>query len=122
MTTTTAAPAVAPAGDGLTHEHILKVMTGRLAALFTAMLSTTIVSTALPTIMADLNGTQRQYTWVITSSLLAMTISTPIWGKLSDLFNKKVLVQLSIVIFVAGSVGAGLSQTVPPSTIAARAW
>ena len=114
MTTTTAAPAVAPAGDGLTHQQILKVMTGLLAALFTAMLSTTIVSTALPTIMADLNGTQRQYTWVITSSLLAMTISTPIWGKLSDLFNKKVLVQLSIVIFVAGSVGAGLSQTVPP--------
>ncbi|GAA1854931.1 MFS transporter [Microlunatus capsulatus] len=114
MTTTTAAPAVAPVGDALTHQQILKVMTGLLAALFTAMLSTTIVSTALPTIMADLNGTQRQYTWVITSSLLAMTISTPIWGKLSDLFNKKVLVQLSIVIFVAGSVGAGLSQTVPP--------
>ena len=43
-----------------------------------------------------------------------MTITTPIWGKLSDLFNKKVLVQLAIVIFVAGSVGAGLSQTVPP--------
>ena len=89
-------------------------MTGLLAALFTAMLSTTIVSTALPTIMSDLHGTQRQYTWVITASLLAMTISTPIWGKLSDLYNKKLLVQLSIVLFVAGSVGAGLSQTVAP--------
>jgi len=114
MTTTAVAPAPERVGDELTHQQILKVMTGLLAALFTAMLSTTIVSTALPTIMADLNGTQRQYTWVITSSLLAMTITTPIWGKLSDLFNKKVLVQLSIVIFVAGSVGAGLSQTVAP--------
>ena len=81
------------------------------------MLSTTIVSTALPTIMADLHGTQRQYTWVITASLLAMTISTPILGKLSDLFSKKFLVQLSIVLFVAGSVGAGLSQTVAPMMV-----
>jgi EmrB/QacA subfamily drug resistance transporter len=112
MTTTAVALPQADADAG--HRQILKVMTGLLAALFTAMLSTTIVSTALPTIMSDLNGTQRQYTWVITASLLAMTISTPIWGKLSDLFNKKFLVQLSIVLFVAGSVGAGLSQTVPP--------
>jgi MFS family permease len=85
----------------LSHRQILEVMTGLLAALFTAMLSTTIVSTALPTIMSDLHGTQRQYTWVITASLLAMTISTPIFGKLSDLFDKKLLVQLSIVVFVA---------------------
>ncbi len=87
-----------------------KVMTGLLAALFTALLSSTIVSTALPTIMSDLHGTQRQYTWVITSSLLALTVTTPIWGKLSDLFNKKLLVQLSIVLFVAGSIGAGLRR------------
>lgn len=112
--TTTAVAAPQQTDANAAHRQILRVMTGLLAALFTAMLSTTIVSTALPTIMADLNGTQRQYTWVITASLLAMTITTPIWGKLSDLFNKKVLVQLSIVIFVAGSVGAGLSQTVPP--------
>jgi EmrB/QacA subfamily drug resistance transporter len=111
---TTTAVALPQADEVAGHRQILKVMTGLLAALFTAMLSTTIVSTALPTIMSDLNGTQRQYTWVITASLLAMTISTPIWGKLSDLFNKKFLVQLSIVLFVAGSVGAGLSQTVPP--------
>ncbi len=98
----------------LSHAEILKVMTGLLAGLFTALLSSTIVSTALPTIMSDLHGTQRQYTWVITSSLLALTVTTPIWGKLSDLFNKKLLVQLSIVLFVLGSIGAGFSQTVPP--------
>jgi len=113
MTTTTVA-APTRTDEQTAHRQILRVMTGLLAALFTAILSTTIVSTALPTIMADLHGTQRQYTWVITASLLAMTITTPIWGKLSDLFNKKLLVQLAIVIFVAGSVGAGLSQTVPP--------
>ena len=112
--TSTSAPAPVGAAKVYSHREILEVMTGLLAALFTALISTTIVSTALPTIMSDLHGTQRQYTWVITASLLAMTITTPIWGKLSDLFNKKLLVQLSIVIFVAGSVGAGLSQTVPP--------
>jgi EmrB/QacA subfamily drug resistance transporter len=106
----TTSPAPAPT---FTHQQILKIMTGLLAGLFTALLSSTIVSTALPTIMSDLHGTQRQYTWVITASLLTMTISTPIWGKLSDLFSKKFLIQLSIVLFVAGSIGAGLSQTVP---------
>ena len=94
------------------HSEILGVMTGLLSALFTAMISTTIVATALPTIMGALNGTQRQYTWVITASLLTMTISTPIWGKLSDLFNKKLLTQLSIVLFVAGSVLAGFAHEV----------
>lgn len=104
---TTAAPVQ------LTHREILEVLFGLLAALFTAIISSTIVSNALPTIIADLNGSQTQYTWVITSSLLAMTVSTPIWGKLSDLFNKKLLVQTSIVIFVIGSVFAGISQNVP---------
>ncbi len=94
------------------HHEILQVMIGLLAALFTALISTTIVSTALPTIMADLDGTQRQYTWVITASLLAMTIATPIWGKLSDLFNKKTLTQLAIILFVAGSVAAGFSTSI----------
>src|SRR5690625_1890187 len=105
-TTTTAEP------QALSRNEVRRVMTGLLAALFTALLSTTIVSTALPTIMADLQGTQRQYTWVITASLLAMTITTPIMGKLADLFNKKLLVQLSILIFVAGSVGAGFSSEI----------
>ncbi|MGB3301114.1 MDR family MFS transporter [Gordonia sp. (in: high G+C Gram-positive bacteria)] len=107
----TTAPASA-APKTYSHSEVLSVMTGLLAALFTAMISTTIVSTALPTIMASLNGTQRQYTWVITASLLAMTVSTPIWGKLSDLFNKKVLTQLAIIMFVAGSIAAGFAHEV----------
>nr|WP_141850425.1 MDR family MFS transporter [Lapillicoccus jejuensis] len=97
----------------MTHAEILRAMTGLMAALFTALISSTIVSTALPTIIGALHGTQRQYTWVITASLLATTVTTPIWGKLADLFSKKVLVQASIVVFVVGSIAAGLSESVP---------
>ena len=97
----------------MSHGEILRAMTGLLAALFTAMLSSTIVATALPTIIGDLQGTQRQYTWIITASLLATTVTTPIWGKLADLFSKKLLVQSAIVVFVLGSVAAGMAHNVP---------
>ena len=106
-------PPPAPPEQGeLTHREILEVLAGLLAALFTAIVSSTIVSNALPTIISDLEGTQSQYTWVITASLLAMTVTTPIWAKLSDLFNKKALVQTAIVLFVLGSMAAGVSQNV----------
>ncbi|WP_083884090.1 MDR family MFS transporter [Nocardia higoensis] len=98
--------------DAMTHREVLEAMTGLLAALFTALLSTTIVANALPTIIGDLQGSQTAYAWVITTALLANAASTPIWGKLADLFNKKLLVQLSIVIFVAGSVLAGCAHNV----------
>ncbi|XAS65748.1 MDR family MFS transporter [Micrococcaceae bacterium Sec5.8] len=104
-----------PAGEPteMTHRQIMEALTGLLAAFFTAILSSTIVANALPTIMSELKGTQTDFAWVITAALLANAATTPIWGKLADLFNKKVLVQLSIVIFVAGSVMAGLSETIP---------
>ncbi len=104
----------------MTHKEIVEVLVGLLAALFVAIISTTIVSTALPTIIGDLEGTQTQYTWVVTASLLAMTVTSPIWSKLSDLFNKKVLVQVAIGIFLLGSVAAGAVQDVP-QLLAARA-
>ncbi|MDF0528997.1 MDR family MFS transporter [Tsukamurella sp. 8F] len=97
----------------MTHRQILESMTGLLAALFTALLSTTIVATALPTIIGDLHGSQTAYAWVITAALLANAASTPIWGKLADIFNKKLLVQTAIVVFVAGSAMAGLAHSVP---------
>ncbi|WP_231708796.1 MULTISPECIES: MDR family MFS transporter [unclassified Arthrobacter] len=97
----------------MSHRQILQALTGLLAALFTAMLSTTIVANALPTIMGELHGTQTDFAWVVTAALLANAVSTPIWGKLADLFNKKVLVQLSIIVFVAGSVLAGFSESMP---------
>ncbi|MCX2963513.1 MFS transporter [Gordonia aquimaris] len=80
--------------------------------MFVAFLSSTIVSNALPVIITDLHGTQDQYTWVVTATLLASTATTPIWGKMSDLVNKKLLVQLSLVLFTLGSILAGLSQSV----------
>jgi EmrB/QacA subfamily drug resistance transporter len=97
----------------MTHKEIVEVLIGLMSALFVAVVSATIVSTALPTIIADLQGTQTQYTWVVTASLLAMTVSSPIWSKLSDLYNKKVLVQVSIVVFLVGSLAAGAVQNVP---------
>lgn len=107
------APQAAAAPAAMTHRQIMEALTGLLAAFFTAILSSTIVANALPTIMSELKGTQTDFAWVITAALLANAATTPIWGKLADLFNKKVLVQLSIVIFVAGSVMAGLSETIP---------
>jgi EmrB/QacA subfamily drug resistance transporter len=98
--------------EEMSHRQIVEALIGILAALFVGMISSTIVSNALPTIISDLDGTQRSYTWVITASLLAMTATTPIWGKLSDLFDKKMLLQIAIVVFVLGSAAAGLSQNV----------
>ncbi|KRE78300.1 MFS transporter [Arthrobacter sp. Soil763] len=97
----------------MSHRQIMEALTGLLAAFFTAIISSTIVANALPTIMSELKGTQTDFAWVITAALLANAATTPIWGKLADLFDKKFLVQLSIVIFVAGSVMAGLSETIP---------
>jgi EmrB/QacA subfamily drug resistance transporter len=96
----------------MTHREILSALSGMLLAMFVAFLSSTVVSNALPTIITDLRGSQSQYTWVITATLLASTASTPIWGKLADLFSKKLLIQLSIVVFIIGSMLAGLSQSV----------
>ncbi|MFE2630394.1 MFS transporter, partial [Streptomyces sp. NPDC059374] len=100
----------APAGAPMSHRQILEALTGLLLGMFVAILSSTIVSNALPDIIKDLGGGQSAYTWVVTASLLAMTASTPLWGKLADLFSKKLLIQLALVVFVAGSALAGLSQ------------
>jgi EmrB/QacA subfamily drug resistance transporter len=103
------------------HRRTLESLSGLLLALFVAMISSTVVSTALPLIIGSLNGTQTQYTWVVTATLLTATATTPIWGKLADLFNKKTLVQVAIVVFVLGSMIAGLSQNAG-QLIAARAF
>jgi EmrB/QacA subfamily drug resistance transporter len=105
--TRTAPPA---ADEPMTHSQIMKVLSGLLLGLFVAILSSTVVSNALPTIIADLHASETAYTWVITATLLAMCVSTPVWGKLSDLMSKKLLVQLGLVIYVLGSCMAGLAQ------------
>ncbi|MEV6341852.1 MDR family MFS transporter [Actinoplanes sp. NPDC051851] len=105
----------------MTHRQIMEALSGLLLVLFVAMSSSTIVSTALPTIIGDLNGSQTQYTWVVTATLLTATATTPIWGKLADLYSKKTLVQISIVVYVLGSIIAGLTQNTE-QLIAARAF
>ncbi|MEK6441255.1 MFS transporter [Pseudonocardia sp. T1-2H] len=112
-TTRAEAPVTPEQPVGMTHRQVLEALSGLFLALFTAMLSATIVSNALPTIITDLHGSQSQYTWLVTATLLSSTASTPIWGKLSDLVNKKLLVQLAILLYVGGSVAAGFSTTVP---------
>ena len=98
--------------DTMSKRDVVRALAGMLLAMMTAFLSSTIVSTALPTIITALNGSQNQYTWIVTATLLASTASTPIWGKLADLFSKKLLVQLSITIFTIGSIAAGFSESV----------
>ncbi|MCW2898510.1 MAG: transporter [Streptosporangiaceae bacterium] len=94
----------------MSHREIMEALSGLLLGMFVAILSSTVVANALPTIIADLHASETTYTWVITAALLSTTISTPIWGKLADLMSKKLLVQLGLVIFVAGSAIAGVSQ------------
>ncbi|GAA2486266.1 MFS transporter [Streptomyces gobitricini] len=97
-------------GSPMTHRQIMEALSGLLLGMFVAILSSTIVSNALPEIISDLGGGQSAYTWVVTAALLAMTATTPLWGKLSDLVSKKLLVQIALIIYVLGSVVAGLSQ------------
>ncbi|MEU5673063.1 MFS transporter, partial [Micromonospora sp. NPDC047753] len=94
----------------MTHRQILEALSGLLLGLFVAILSSTVISNALPRIITELHGGQSAYTWVVTSALLATTATTPIWGKMADLTNKKTLVQLALGIYVLGSVLAGLAQ------------
>lgn len=103
--------AEAPAGAPMTHRQIMEALTGLLLGMFVAILSSTVVSNALPEIISDLGGGQSAYTWVVTASLLAMTATTPLWGKLADLFSKKLLVQIALLIYVGGSIVAGLSTS-----------
>ncbi|MFF9688093.1 MDR family MFS transporter [Streptomyces sp. NPDC014623] len=96
----------------MSNKQILQAMSGLMAGMFVAILAGTVVANALPRIIADLGASQSSYTWVVTSELLAMTATVPLWGKLADLFNQKLLLQLSLALFVVGSLVAGFSQDV----------
>ncbi|MBB4664202.1 MDR family MFS transporter [Conexibacter arvalis] len=95
----------------MTHREVLEALSGLMLGMLVAILSSTVVSTSLPRIISDLGGGQSSFTWVVTATLLAMTVTTPIWGKLADLFDRKLLVQTSLAIFTIGSMLAGLSQS-----------
>ncbi|WP_349357074.1 MDR family MFS transporter [Cryobacterium sp. PH31-L1] len=100
-----------PVTEGsMSHRQVLEALSGLLLGMFVSILANTVVSTSLPLILSDLKGSQSAYTWVVTATLLATTVSTPIWGKFADLFNRKLLIQLALAVFVIGSALAGLSQ------------
>lgn len=94
------------------HRDVLRALTGILSAFFMAMVTLTIIGTALPVIMADLGGDQTALSWTVTGTLLANAVTTPMWGKLADLFDKKKLLLMAIVIFVIGSGAAGLAPSI----------
>jgi EmrB/QacA subfamily drug resistance transporter len=93
----------------MTHRQILVVFSGLMLGLFLAALDQSVVGTALPTIVGDFHG-QNKISWVVTAYLLTSTASAPLYGKLSDLYGRKKLFQLCIVIFLIASALAGLSQ------------
>src|SRR6201985_1803500 len=92
-----------------THRQILMIMSGLMLGIFLASLDQTIVSTALPTIVGDFHRSDL-LSWVITAYLLASTATTPLWGKAGDLYGRKRVFQLAIVIFLVGSVLCGAAQ------------
>ena len=97
--------------DGrLTGPALRTVFIALMLGMFLAALDQTIVSTALPTIVGDLGGLNH-LSWVVTSYLLASTISTPVYGKLGDMMGRKPVFLAAILIFLAGSMLAGLSQS-----------
>lgn len=102
-----------------THREIMIILSGLMTGMLLAALDQTIVSTALKTIVIDLHGL-KEYTWVVTAYLLTSTASTPLYGKVSDLYGRRVTFQFAIVTFLIGSLLAGLSQNMT-QLIATRA-
>lgn len=96
-------------GAGFSHRQVMIIFSGLMLGMFLAALDQTIVGTALPTIVNSLHGLNH-LSWVVTAYLLTSTISTPLYGKLSDQFGRKGIFQFAIVVFLIGSVLSGLSQ------------
>ena len=88
---------------------VLLVVSGLMLVMLLASLDQTIVSTALPTIVGELGGLEH-LSWVVTAYLLAVTIVTPLYGKLGDLYGRKIVLQGALVLFLVGSVLCGLAQ------------
>jgi EmrB/QacA subfamily drug resistance transporter len=110
MSAAAAAEAPAPAPDARSRHPLALIFSGLLLVMFLAALDQTIVATALPTIVGDLGGLSH-ISWVVTAYLLAQTVVTPLYGKLGDLYGRKVVLQGALVLFLAGSALCGLSQS-----------
>ena len=102
-------PSAEPSIPALSHRRVLMIIGALMLGMFLAALDQTIVSTALPTIVADLHGASH-LAWIVVAYLLTATVSTPLWGKLGDQYGRKFFFQAAIVIFLCGSALSGLSQ------------
>ncbi|MFJ5957824.1 MDR family MFS transporter [Paenarthrobacter sp. NPDC092416] len=108
---------VRAAGEVLTHRQTLTVMVGLMLGMFLSSLDQTIVSTSIYTIANDLDGLSLQ-AWATTAYLITSTVSTPLYGKLSDIFGRRPLYLAAIVIFLAGSLYAGSVHSMTELAIA----
>ena len=106
------AAVLATEAPALTHRQILVVLAGVMAGMFLAALDQSILGTALPRIVSDLGGLDH-LSWVVTAYLLTSTAVTPLWGKISDLYGRRLIFQLAIIIFLIGSALCGLAQDMP---------
>jgi len=95
----------------LSHRQILVILGGLMTGMFLAALDQSIVGTALPRITSDLQGLDK-LSWVVTAYLLASVAATPIWGKVSDLFGRRLIFQAAIVTFLVGSLLCGFSRNI----------
>jgi EmrB/QacA subfamily drug resistance transporter len=98
------------ASKSLTHKEIIFVLSGLMVGLLLAALDQTIVSTALKSIVEDFDGLAH-YTWVVTAYLLTSTASTPLYGKISDLYGRRPVFQFAIITFLIGSFAAGAATS-----------
>jgi EmrB/QacA subfamily drug resistance transporter len=114
MSKTTAGPAP---GEALTKRQTVTVMVGLMLGMFLSSLDQTIVSTSIYTIANDLDGLSLQ-AWATTAYLITSTVSTPLYGKLSDIFGRRPLYLAAIVIFLAGSLYAGSVHSMTELAIA----
>ena len=112
MSATAAVPAGVPAGETSDRRNIAIVFSGLLLVMLVAALDSTIVSTALPTIVGDLGGLNH-ISWVVTAYLLAQTAVTPVYGKLGDLYGRKIVLQVALALFLIGSALCGAAQSLP---------
>lgn len=110
MTEASTQPSAELSIPALSHRRVLMIIGALMLGMFLAALDQTIVSTALPTIVADLHGASH-LAWIVVAYLLTATVSTPLWGKLGDQYGRKFFFQAAIVIFLCGSALSGLSQS-----------
>ncbi|MDQ4085175.1 MAG: MFS transporter [Actinomycetota bacterium] len=101
----------ADASGYLSHRQILTVLGGLMAGMFLAALDQSVLGTALPRITSELGGLDK-LSWVVTAYLLTSTAATPLWGKISDLYGRRIIFQAAITIFVLASMLSGLAQSI----------